>query len=79
LAETGKEGVRMATQYNPDLILLDIGLPDVNGHAVLQELRLWYDKPVIILSVQNGKMTSSMRWTMELQIIYPNHFEQENC
>ena len=55
LASSGQEGIRMTSQYNPDLILLDIGLPDTNGHAVLMELRIWYDKPVIILSVQNSE------------------------
>ncbi|MES2629784.1 MAG: response regulator [Bacteroidota bacterium] len=53
LAATGKEGLLRAANHPPDLILLDIGLPDVNGHEVLQQLRGWYTKPVIILSVQN--------------------------
>jgi len=55
LASSGAEGIRMTTQYNPDLILLDIGLPDTNGHSVLQELRIWYENPVIMLSVQNSE------------------------
>lgn len=55
LASSGGEGIRMTTQYNPDLILLDIGLPDTNGHSVLQELRIWYENPIIILSVQNSE------------------------
>jgi two-component system KDP operon response regulator KdpE len=37
----------------PDLIILDLGLPDENGHTTLQKLREWCMKPVIILSVQN--------------------------
>jgi two-component system KDP operon response regulator KdpE len=45
----------MASQYNPDIILLDIGLPDINGHAVLEELRIWYENPIIMLSVQNSE------------------------
>lgn len=52
-AETGKAGVIMAANHPPDLILLDIGLPDKSGHEILRELRVWYNKPIIILSVQN--------------------------
>ncbi len=49
---TGKEGLNLASAHTPDLILLDLGLPDMDGHALLKELRLWYDKAIIILSVQ---------------------------
>ncbi len=55
LAATGQEGIRMSTQYSPDLILLDIGLPDINGHTVLKELSLWYENPIIILSAQDSE------------------------
>lgn len=52
-AATAKEGLVMASNHPPDLIILDLGLPDKDGLAVLQELRQWYTNPVIILSVQN--------------------------
>jgi two-component system KDP operon response regulator KdpE len=51
-AANAKEGLIMASNHPPDLILLDLGLPDKSGHEVLQELRQWYTNPVIILSVQ---------------------------
>jgi two-component system, OmpR family, KDP operon response regulator KdpE len=54
-ASTGKEGLNLAASHTPDLILLDLGLPDQNGHDVLKHLREWYKKPVIIVSVQNGE------------------------
>ncbi|RXR22871.1 response regulator [Flavobacterium stagni] len=50
LAENGKQGILLAANHTPDLILLDLGLPDMNGHEVLKELRLWYNKPIFILS-----------------------------
>jgi two-component system KDP operon response regulator KdpE len=50
-AVTAKEGLIMAANHPPSLILLDLGLPDLNGHQVLQQLRKWYTNPVIILSV----------------------------
>lgn len=54
-AETGKEGIILAANHPPELILLDIGLPDKSGHEVLKELRIWYNKSIIILSVQNNE------------------------
>jgi len=50
-AATGKEGVIMAANHPPELIILDLGLPDRSGHDILKELRLWYNKSIIILSV----------------------------
>src|SRR3954462_5989807 len=52
---TGKSGVGAAKSYAPELILLDLGLPDISGHDVLSKLREWYTRPVIILSVQSGE------------------------
>ena len=52
-AATAKEGLITAANHPPALILLDIGLPDKSGHEVLKELREWYTKPIIILSVQS--------------------------
>jgi len=54
-AETGKEGLIMAANHPPELILLDIGLPDRSGHEILKDLRTWYNKSIIILSVQNSE------------------------
>jgi len=54
-AVNGKEGIIIAANHPPELILLDIGLPDKSGHEVLKELRTWYSKAVIILSVQDNE------------------------
>ncbi len=54
-AATAKEGLIMAANHPPDMILLDLGLPDQSGHAVLKALRQWYTNPVIILSVLQGE------------------------
>lgn len=54
-AETAIQGKIMAANHPPDLILLDIALPDASGHEVLKELRAWFSKAIIILSVQNNE------------------------
>ena len=54
-AGTGKEGISVCASRNPSLIILDLGLPDMSGFDVLKELRSWYTKPIIILSVRNNE------------------------
>lgn len=54
-ATSGKEGVIMAVNHPPELIILDLGLPDKSGHEVLKELRTWYNKGILILSVRNDE------------------------
>ena len=54
-AESAREGLRIAANHPPDLVILDLGLPDESGHQVLKKLREWYTKPVIILSVQSSE------------------------
>ena len=54
-AATAKDGMIMAANHPPDLIILDIGLPDEDGHSVLRKLREWYNNPVIILSVLSNE------------------------
>ena len=53
VASTGAEGVVLARSYNPDIILLDLGLPDKDGLEVLRELRDWSRKPILIISARN--------------------------
>ena len=54
-ASTGKEGLVLAASVLPACIILDLGLPDIDGQDVLIRLREWYFKPVIILSVRNAE------------------------
>lgn len=54
-AINAKEGLTAVANHPPDLVLLDLGLPDESGHEVLSHLREWYTNPIIILSVQSSE------------------------
>jgi two-component system KDP operon response regulator KdpE len=51
-AASGREGLNQAAIFHPDLIILDLGLPDLDGTEVIQRLREWTQTPIIILSVR---------------------------
>lgn len=52
-AETGKQGLIEAATRKPDLIILDLGLPDMDGVEVIKALRVWSSVPIIILSARS--------------------------
>ena len=54
-ASTGKDGLIKAALVHPVLIILDLGLPDIDGFEILKKLREWFQKPIIILSVRNSE------------------------
>jgi two-component system, OmpR family, KDP operon response regulator KdpE len=56
-AATGAEGISQAIACRPDFILLDLGLSDGDGLAVLSKLREWYKAPILILSVKDQEET----------------------
>ncbi|NQD94447.1 response regulator [Pseudomonas sp. CrR25] len=49
---SGRDGLAQAALGKPDLVVLDLGLPDMDGQAVLRELRAWSQVPVMVLSVR---------------------------
>jgi two-component system KDP operon response regulator KdpE len=55
LAANAEEGLAKAATRSPDLVILDIGLPDREGHEVLAELRQWSQVPVLMLSVRDAE------------------------
>ncbi len=52
-AATGREALAIAAEERPDIIFLDLGLPDMDGIQVTRELREWSQIPIIILSVRD--------------------------
>lgn len=55
-ATSGAEGLRLATGQPPDLIILDLGLPDLDGQEILRRLREWYAAPIIVLSARDQEV-----------------------
>ena len=54
-APTGRDGLSAAAQRRHDIIILDLGLPDLNGVAVLKQLREWTQTPVVVLTVLDAE------------------------
>lgn len=54
-ADCGEQGLAQVALNEPDLVILDLGLPDLDGHAVLARLREWSSVPVLVLSVRAGE------------------------
>lgn len=52
-AETGREGIRLATSVKPDAVLLDLGLPDIDGTEVIGSIRSWSKMPILVVSVRD--------------------------
>jgi len=55
LASDGREAVKKASAHRPDLILLDLTLPDVDGIDLCREMRTWLDTPVLVLSARTNQ------------------------
>lgn len=55
VAALGEEGEALAVSLNPDLIILDLGLPDIDGVEVCRRIREWSQVPIIVLSVRDGE------------------------
>lgn len=59
-SESGEKGLALLARQQPDLVVLDLGLPDMDGHQVLEQLRGWSTIPVIVLSVRSGETEKVM-------------------
>jgi two-component system KDP operon response regulator KdpE len=52
-AATGEEGLKLAAQQPPDLVILDLGLPTIDGQEVLRRLREWLGAPILVLTARD--------------------------
>ena len=53
IAHTGSEAITMITSHCPDLILLDLGLPDMDGMEIIRTVRSWSNIPIVVISARN--------------------------
>ena len=49
-APTGRDAIMMASSHNPDVVFLDLGLPDMDGIEVIRQIRSWSNMPIIVIS-----------------------------
>ncbi|HEY9857031.1 MAG TPA: response regulator [Stenomitos sp.] len=59
-AATAAEGMKLAAEQRPEVILLDLGLPDLDGLEVVRQLREWTDTPIVVLSAREQEMDKIM-------------------
>ncbi len=52
-APTGREAIMLASSYNPDVVFLDLGLPDMDGVEVIRQIRTWSNMPIIVISARS--------------------------
>ena len=53
VAENGENAIAQASSHNPDIILLDLGLPDIDGVEVIKRIRTWSNTPIIVISARS--------------------------
>jgi len=53
IAGSGAEGLRLATVHQPDVVIVDLGLPDISGLDVIGRLREWFQRPILVLSARS--------------------------
>ena len=51
-AKNGAQAILEASTYNPDVVLLDLGLPDIDGNEIIKKIRTWSDMPIIVISAR---------------------------
>ena len=57
-ASNGETAIMMTTSHNPDIMLLDLGLPDIDGIEVIRSVRTWSNLPIIVLSAPSDQQGS---------------------
>ena len=52
-APTGRDAIMMASSHNPDVVFLDLGLPDMDGIEIIRQIRSWSNMPIIVISARS--------------------------
>ena len=53
VAADGEGAIMQASSHNPDIVLLDLGLPDIDGVEVIKKIRTWSNMPIIVISARS--------------------------
>ena len=72
-APNGKAAILEASSHNPDIVLLDLGLPDIDGVDVIKKIRTWSNMPIIVISARSED-TDKIDALLVQMIILQNHF-----
>lgn len=72
-AGRGEEGISLVETQNPDIVVLDLGLPDINGFEVLKRIRLFSSVSIIVLTVRSeeGSVVKALEWGADEYIVKP--------
>src|SRR5215210_5689400 len=62
-ADTGADALRLIAADPPDVVVLDFGLPDLDGKDVIARVRAWSDVPIVVLSAREREGRRLLRWT----------------
>ena len=75
VAENGSSAILEASSHNPDIVLLDLGLPDIEGVEVIRKIRTWSNMPIIVISAEVRYRQNRGAGCPEQMIILQNHFQ----
>jgi two-component system KDP operon response regulator KdpE len=72
-ASQGQDGISLVETESPGIIILDLGLPDINGFEVLKRIRLFSNVPIVVLTVRSeeGSVVKALEWGADEYIIKP--------
>ena len=78
-AENGSSAILEASSHHPDIVLLDLGLPDMEGVEVIKKIRTWSNMPIIVISARSEDTDKIEALDAGAVIILQNRFPWRNC
>jgi len=79
IAGSGNEGLQLAALHQPDIAIVDIGLPDISGLDVIQRLREWYTQPILVLSARERESDKVAALDLGADDYLTNRSASANC
>lgn len=72
-SQQGEKGIELVESDKPDIIILDLGLPDINGYDVLKQIRMFSDLPILILTArtEESDIVKGLEWGADDYMIKP--------